>query len=109
MDRLAKIGVIGAMLAAAGCAGTGHNSASDSIAATRSLTAMPAPVSFSQADANGDARVDRHEFELWRRNAIDTAPAAAGGTSGADAFDAADTNHNGVLTLDEWPATNGRR
>ena len=109
MDRRANIAIImAAVLATAGCAGTGRGTASESIAATQSLTATPPPVSFSQADLNGDARIDRHEFDLWRRTSAATALAAAGGTRASDAFDAADTNHNGVLTLDEWSAMRSR-
>ena len=78
-------------LAAGGCAGMGGNSAR---AAAVSNAATPAAVSFTQADLNGDGRVTRREFELW----------TAANTRERDAFDAADTNLNGVLTLDEWQA-----
>lgn len=95
-------------LALASCAGTGRSATGDNIAATQSITATPAPVTFSQADVNGDARIDRHEYDLWLRNSTQNAGAAAGGTGAGDAFDAADTNHNGVLTLDEWSAMRSR-
>lgn len=80
------------------------------MAGASSTAAMPAAVSFAQADANGDARITRDEFELWLRQSADAASAraAAGGTSANDAFYAADTDLNDVLTLDEWQAMTQR-
>ena len=106
-----KAGVILAVsfiaLAAGGCAALGGGK-QGSIAADRAVAATPATVSFTQADLDGDARITRQEFELWMRRYGGGAPgaqAAAGGTVNPDdAFDSADTNFNGVLTLDEWQA-----
>jgi hypothetical protein len=94
-------------LGAGGCARMGGNAAGESIAAARSSAATSAAVSFTQADLDGDARITRQEFDLWLRGSGPSgagAPAAAGGTGNRDAFDAADTNLNGALTLDEWQA-----
>ena len=61
--------------------------------AAAGATAPPsAPVSFLQADLDGDARITRREFSLWLRE------------PGQPAFDAVDTNRDGVITLDEWQA-----
>jgi hypothetical protein len=92
-------------LGTAGCAGSGRNLAGGSIAASQSIAATPPQVSFVQADSNGDARITRQEFDLWRRSSgASDAQAAAGGTGEQDAFAAADSNANDVLTLDEWQA-----
>ncbi len=93
----------------AGCAGLGGNTAKQSIAEEQTTAATPAAVSFAQADLNGDARISRREFELWRRQsaAAANAQAAAGGTGEHDAFSAADTDLNDVLTLDEWQGMTG--
>lgn len=80
-------------LAPGGCAALAGTAARRDSAAAGGTAPTPAAVSFAQADLDGDAKITRREFELWQRN------------SGAnDAFDAADTNLNGVLTLDEWQA-----
>lgn len=92
------------LLGAGGCTGMGGNTAGESIAAARSTAATPAAVSFTQADLDGDARITRQEFDLWRRQSAGSGQAAAGGTRPQEAFDAADTDLNGVLTLDEWQA-----
>ena len=86
----------------------GGNRANESIAAARTVEATPPAVSFAQADIDGDARITRREFDLWRRKSDDVnGQAAAGGTAGSDAFYAADRDLNGVLTLDEWQAMIG--
>ncbi len=88
----------------------GGNKASQSLAEAQSTVATPATVSFAQADLNRDARISRREFDVWLRQsaAPASAQAAAGGTRAPDdAFSAADTDLNGVLTLDEWQAMIG--
>ena len=87
------------------CAGMGGKS-EQSLAEARTTEATPAAVTFAQADLDGDAKISRREFDIWLRRSADagSAQAAAGGTSAGDAFYAADTNLNGVLTLDEWQA-----
>ena len=111
MNAPLKAGIIVAVsfvvLGTGGCAALGGGK-QGSIAADRTVAATPATVSFTQADLDGDARITRQEFELWMRRyggATPGAQAAAGGTVNPDdAFDSADTNFNGVLTLDEWQA-----
>lgn len=108
MNRYTFLAV--ASLAVSGCAGMGRNNVD---AAAGPDPATSAAMSFTQADLNGDARIDRREFDSWRARSDDNAAgarAAAGGSAASDAFDAADTNFNGVLTLDEWRAmlTSGR-
>jgi hypothetical protein len=88
---------------AAGCAGMGGKTSNQSIAAAQAVAATPPTVTFAQADLDGDARITPHEFDLWRKSEAGAA-AAAGGSSADGAFFAADTNVNGVLTLDEWQA-----
>ena len=78
-------------LAAGGCAWMGRNTTT---AAAGPDTATAAAIGFTQADVNGDARVSRSEFERWAE--------ANPGEHGD--FYSADTNLNGVLTLDEWQA-----
>lgn len=90
-------------LGAGGCARTGGNTGQGT-ATDLSPAATPPAVSFTQADRDGDARITRQEFDLWRRAHATSGQAAAGGTGAQDAFDAADANLNGVLTLDEWQA-----
>ena len=105
MTAGAKRGLIAiSLVALAGCSGMGRNAAGRDVAASP-LDTLPA-VTFAQADANGDARITPEEFHAWLRQsaAPSSAQAAAGGTSERGAFDAADTNLNGVLTLDEWQA-----
>jgi hypothetical protein len=102
MDAPMKAGAILAVsflaLGAGGCAWMRGNAAPERTGAIGGTAATPAAVSFTEADLNGDARVTRREFDLW----------AAGKGRGHDAFDAADTNLNGVLTLDEWQAMENR-
>lgn len=109
MNTLVKRGVIAAASFAvlSGCAGMGGNAAANREAGTSASSAPTAPaVSFAQADLNGDARITPQEFRAWLRQSAgaSSAQAAAGGTSDESAFYAADTNLNGVLTLDEWQA-----
>ena len=78
-------------LATGGCAWMGRDT---TMAAAGPDTATAATISFTQADVNGDARISRNEFERW---------AAANPSEHGD-FYSADTNLNGVLTLDEWQA-----
>ena len=78
-------------LALCACAGMGINRPAATAAAGG--TAPPsASVSFMAADADGDARITRHEYEA--RFARDGAQ--------HESFEAADTTRDGVLTLDEW-------
>lgn len=105
MKRSLILAVSFLALGAGGCANRGANTAGEGTAAARTSAATPPAASFIQADLDGDARIDRQEFDSWRRQSADSAasaPAAAGGTRIQDAFDAADSNGNGVLTLDEW-------
>jgi hypothetical protein len=98
--------VVSLALGAGACANMGGNK-TDSIAASRITSATPATVSFTQADLDGDARITREEFDQWQRRfavGATSGQAAAGGTANDNAFDSADTNFNGVLTLDEWQA-----
>jgi hypothetical protein len=88
----------------AGCGGMGGKTSNESIAAAQAVAATPPTVTFAQADLDGDARITPREFALWRKSEAGAAAAAAGGSSADDAFFAADTNVNGVLTLDEWQA-----
>jgi hypothetical protein len=79
------------LLAFAGCAGMGSNRTT---AAAGADARSSGPVSFMEADRDGDARITRPEFNFWLQ-----------GNSGEhDTFEAADANRDGVLTLDEWPA-----
>lgn len=90
-----------------GCAGTGPATMGEAATAASSTAADSAAVSFAQADLDHDARISPREYSLWRRNFAENAPdarAAAGGTGEDDAFYAADSDLNGVLTLDEWQA-----
>lgn len=107
MKRSVILAVSLLALGAGGCANrAGSTTGGESSAAGQTAASLPA-VSFTQADLNGDARIDRQEFDLWRRQSAESAAsagAAAGGTRMQDAFDAADRNGNGVLTLDEWQA-----
>jgi len=76
-----------------GCAAVGVNRAP--AAAAAGGTAPPsAPVSFLEVDADGDARITPREYEA--RFARDGAR--------HESFEAADTNRDGVITLDEWQA-----
>jgi hypothetical protein len=107
MNARSKTVAVCLVALAAGCAGGDRSTDRESIAAAQTAAATPPTVSFAEADLNRDARIDRHEFNLWLRksdtNAV-SARAAAGGSAADDAFSAADTNANGVLTLDEWQA-----
>lgn len=79
------------LLALSGCAGMGINRPAATAAAGG--TASPSPsVSFMEADTDGDARITPREYEI--RFARDGAQ--------HESFQAADTNRDGVLTLDEW-------
>ena len=102
--RALVIVAVSSLLGAAGCAGSAP---SDTRGVSASSAALSDPVSFRQADLDGDARITPREFRLWLGNAGE-ASAAAGATRGEDgAFYAADRNLNGVLTLDEWQAMQG--
>ena len=80
-----------ALLFAAGCAGIGG---SRGPVAAGETAATSADVGFLAADLDGDARISPREFNTWRQtNAV-----------ALDRFEAADTNHDGTLTLDEWQA-----
>ena len=80
-------------LALPGCAGVGVNRPPATAAAGG--TAPPsASVSFMEADLDRDARISPREYDL--RRGRDGAP--------HESFEAADTNHDGALTLDEWQA-----
>lgn len=80
-------------LALAGCARMGLNRPPATAAAGG--TAPPsASVSFMAADADGDARITRREYDVhFARDGAQH-----------ESFEAADTNRDGVLTLDEWQA-----
>lgn len=80
------------MIAAGGCAWMGGRDTA--AAGVGPDTATAATISFTQADLNGDARISRSEFERW----------AAANPGQQNDFYSADTNLNGVLTLDEWQA-----
>jgi hypothetical protein len=80
-------------LALPGCARMGINRPPATAAAGG--TAPPSPaVSFMEADTDGNARITPDEYS------------ARFGRGGAEhpGFEAADTNRDGVLTLDEWQA-----
>ena len=77
-------------LAAAGCAG---RSAAFGGTAPTAIAPTPPTVSFTQVDRDHDARVTREELAR--------SPYRPGRP---DAFDAADLDHDGTLTLDEWQA-----
>jgi hypothetical protein len=80
-------------LALPGCARMGINRPPATAAAGG--TAPPSPsVSFMEADRDGNARITPEEYSV--RFAPDGAERPG--------FEAADTNHDGVLTLDEWQA-----
>ena len=101
----AFLGISVFALGAVGCAGRGARTGDESLAAARTIAATPPAVSFTQADLDGDARISRQEFDLWQRQSSASGQsAAAGGTREREDFDAADTDVNGVLTLDEWQA-----
>lgn len=79
------------LLLAAGCAGMG---ARRSAAGAGETAATSADVSFLEADRDGDARITPGEFKTWLRTDAGV----------RERFQAADTNRDGVLTLDEWHA-----
>jgi hypothetical protein len=84
-------------LALAGCAGVGFNGPARTAAAGG--TAPPAAsVSFLETDTNGDARITPDEYSVHFR-----------GGAQPESFEAADTNRDGVLTLDEWQGLVGPR
>ena len=79
-------------LVLAGCAGVGLNGPARTAAAGG--TAPPAAsVSFLEADTDGNARITPDEYSVHFR-----------GGAQRESFETADTNHDGVLTLDEWQA-----
>ena len=80
-----------ASMALPGCANVGVNR-SPATAAAGGTAAPSASVSFMAADADGDARISRREYDLR----------FAGDGAQHESFEAADTNRDGVLTLDEW-------
>jgi hypothetical protein len=108
VNTLAKRGLVAAVssIVLGGCAGMGANNANRDAGTSASSAATAPAVSFAQADLNGDARITPQEFRVWLRQSAgaSSAQAAAGGTSDDSAFYAADSNLNGVLTLDEWQA-----
>ena len=82
-----------ALLALPGCSRMGINRPAATAAAGGTAPPTPA-VGFMEADADGDARITPGEYEA--RFARDGSRPAS--------FPAADTNGDGVLTLDEWRA-----
>ena len=82
-----------AALALPGCGSVGVNRSPATAAAGGTGPRSPS-ASFVEADADGDARITRHEYDV--HFARDGAP--------PESFQAADTNRDGVLTLDEWQA-----
>src|SRR3954471_14147586 len=88
-----RLGMAGCVVffLAAGCAGMGGGR---SAAAAGETATTSADVSFLEADRDGDARVTPGEFKAWMQT-----------EAGAlERFQAADSNRDGVLTLDEWQA-----
>jgi hypothetical protein len=79
------------LLLAAGCAGMGAGRTASGAGET---AATSADVSFLEADRDADARITSGEFKTWLQTDADD----------LERFQAADGNHDGVLTLDEWQA-----
>lgn len=82
-----------AFLGLPGCGSVGVNRSPGTAGAGGTAPQSPS-VSFTEADTDGDARISRREYDV--HFARDSAP--------HESFEAADTNRDGVLTLDEWQA-----
>jgi|KBSSwiStaDraftv2_1062776.scaffolds.fasta_scaffold4326214_1 hypothetical protein len=82
-----------AALALPGCGSVGVNRSPATAGAGGTAPRSPS-VSFMEADADGDARITPHEYDVhFARDGAQP-----------ESFQAADTNRDGVLTLDEWQA-----